>query len=332
MTNDDMLFQLRKALFATAAAEGVTAACARFGVSRTTFYKWKSRYLAYGEEGLRPKERRAPAMPNQLSAEVEAAILSYISIWPTHGPRRIASELARPKWGAWAVSASGVYNVLRRAGLASRYERLVRLEEITAPRTAIATERALKAARPRGTKGPVKAASPGELLCLDTFYVGKLKGVGRVWQFTAVDAACSFAFARLAAANNAPEAAAFLTQVILPAYAKAGIIIRAILTDNGSEYKGRFAKALAAAAIEHRKTRPKSPQTNGFVERFHGTALHEFYRIAFRRKFYRGRRTLNKDLQGFLHYYNFDRTHQGYRLKGRTPASLFSSAQQRTAS
>lgn len=330
VTNDDMLFRMRRALLAAAAKEGVTAACIRFGVSRTTFYKWKARYLAYGEDGLRPKERRPPVMPNQLSAQVEASIMAYISIWPTHGPARIANELARDKWGSWKVSASGVYNVLRRAGLSSRYERLVRLEEITLMRTGVVTERALKI-RPRGGRGPIEAAFPGDLICLDTFYVGKLKGVGKVWQFTAVDASCSYAFARLAPANTAAEAAAFLICVLIPAYLKAGIRIKAILTDNGSEYKGAFAKAVAQARISHRKTRPKSPQTNGFVERFHGTVLHEFYRITFRRKFYRGRASLNKDLQSFLRYYNFDRTHQGYRLKGKTPASVFFSAKERAA-
>lgn len=186
VTDSDTLAALRVAVTRRAAAIGVAAACRKVGVSRTAFYRWRARYLAYGRDGLRPRDRRPPAMPNRLSDSLTKAILDYAALWPTHGPARIACELARPKWGAWKVSASGVYGLLRRRGLGTRFERLPLLEENAAARQGPLTERTRQTARERH----IEAAAPGDLLCLDTFYVGRLKGVGKIWQLACVDAAC----------------------------------------------------------------------------------------------------------------------------------------------
>jgi transposase len=161
----------------------VSQACKEAGISRTTYYKWLERWLQYGPNGLEPHAKRWPQMPNQVSLVVEQAILDYISVWPTHGPRRIAQELAQPQWGGHLISHWGVYKTLHRLGLHKRAARLRRFELLQARATGILTEytRGLVEARPAASQ--LKAKRPGELVGIDTFYVGRLKGVGKVWQY-----------------------------------------------------------------------------------------------------------------------------------------------------
>jgi transposase InsO family protein len=169
----------------------------------------------------------------------------------------------------------------------------------------------------------VQAENPGELMCIDTFYIGKLKGVGKLWQITACDAASSYAMARIVAANNATEAAAFLREVVVPELDKAGWKLRRVLTDGGSEFKGDFDDACRDLKAKHTRTKPRHAWTNGFVERLQGTILHEHWRIVFRRRYFRRRFQLQASLDSFLDFYNFRRPHRGYRTKGRVPAEIF---------
>jgi transposase InsO family protein len=165
---------------------------------------------------------------------------------------------------------------------------------------------------------------PGDLLSLDTFYVGRLKGVGKVWQITACDAACSYGWARVQAGEiTAAAVLAFLEEVVLPVYTRAEWTLRRVLTDRGKEFKGAFDAGLARLGIRHTRTKPRHAWTNGFVERFQGTILHEHWRLVFRRTFFRSVRQLQGTLDTFLEFYNRRRPHQGYRLNGRTPATLF---------
>ena len=71
--------------------------------------------------------------------------------------------------------------------------------------------------------------------------------------------------------------------------------------------------------IEHRRTKVARPRTNGFVERFNRTVLDEFFREAFRNKFYATVEELQSDLDNWLSYYNNERPHRGYRNMGRKP-------------
>lgn len=304
---------------------GVARVCRELGISRTLFYRWERAYRAYGRDGLRPRPAAPERHPRRLPAHVEDAICALAVEFHEEGPRRIARKLSQPRYGGYRVSPSGVYRCLRRFGLSTRFERRAAAEARSLVQAGLVTERAWRRVRAAEATRRIEASLPGELLCLDAFYVGKLKGVGRLWQFTAVDAATRFAWARLVVHHKtARQAAAFLEEVVLPAFREAGHRVRAVLTDNGAEFVGpAFREALARAGIAHRRTRPRRPQTNGICERFHGTVLHEHYRRAFRRRYYRSASEVQGDLDGFLRYYNFEREHFGRGMDGDIPASRF---------
>ncbi len=249
---------------------------------------------------------------------------------PTHGQRTIALVLATERYGSWRVSHGGVANVLRRAGLGRRLARLAAAESLAASEGGPLTERILREVRAieRAATRHIGSDAPGEELFFDTFYFGRLKGVGKVWQFSAVDGASSFGIARvLAGAKTAAAMARFLVEDVLPAIRRAGLRLVTATTDNGPEFARRFAEACLAAGVHHHRIPPRSPNLNAFVERFQGTVLHLHYRVAFRYRYYTAIETIDADLQAWLRFYNFERPHRGYRTKGRTPASIFFSHQ-----
>jgi transposase len=133
MTKDDVLFGYRQQLFAEAARTNVSAACRTFGVHRSTYYAWKRQVDRHGLEMLRPRERRRPQMPNALPKMIEERIVSFSIAHPGLGPRRVASELAREKWGGIIVSPNGVWKVLCRHGLNTRAKRLGLIAGYAAP-------------------------------------------------------------------------------------------------------------------------------------------------------------------------------------------------------
>ncbi len=158
----------------------------------------------------------------------------------------------------------------------------------------------------------------------DTFYVGNLKGVGRVYQQTFVDTYSKVVFAKLYTMKTAITAADTLNDKVLPFFQSHGLPMLRILTDRGTEYCGKvenhdYQMYLAINDIDHTKTKVKSPQTNGICERFHKTILQEFYQITFRKHLYMSLEELQKDLDEWLDYYNNERTHQGKICCGRTP-------------
>jgi transposase InsO family protein len=218
------------------------------------------------------------------------------------------------------LAATTIWRLLRRQQLGTRRARLAVLERASATR-GLLTERTVKAVR------HVAASAPGELLSLDTFYVGKLKGVGKVWQITGCDVASSFGWARLVVGEvTAAAVLAFLREVVRPGYHRAGWRLQRVLTDNGKEFKGAFAVGCTRLRIAVTRTKPRHAWTNGFVERLQKTILHEHWRVAFRRQYFTGRRALQTSLDRFLQFYNYERTHRGYRLNGRTPATVFTGA------
>src|SRR2546421_12500105 len=158
VTQDDVLFGYRLQLFDLAGRVGVSAACRTFGVHRSTYYAWKRQVDRHGLEMLRPRERRRPRMPNQLSAIVEERIVAFALGNPGLGPRRIAAELARPRWGGLVVSANGVWRCLRRHGLNTRAKRLSLVAGYAAP---------YEPPRPPTEPRHVEAKRPGELVGLD---------------------------------------------------------------------------------------------------------------------------------------------------------------------
>src|ERR671930_1158712 len=189
MAKDDVLFGYRRQLFAEAARTNVSAACRTFGVHRSTYYAWKRQVDRHGLEMLRPRERRRPQMPNQLPKMIEERIVSFSIAHPGLGPRRVASELARPKWGGIVVSANGVWRCLRRHGLNTRAKRLSLVAGYRAP---------YEPPREPAPEPHIEVSRPGELVGMDCFFVGRLQGTkGAVWQLTAIDVASSFAWAAL---------------------------------------------------------------------------------------------------------------------------------------
>jgi len=219
MTLEASVHAYRLRVIARAQALGnVSQVCREFGISRTLFYRWRRRYLAYGSDGLYPK-RPGPrrGRPPTLSVEAERALLAVALAWPTWGPARVSAHLAHPAHGGWHLAPATIYRFLRRVGLQTRWQRLGVLEVSSAQTAGLLTERTRRTlAHARRRQSPhVAAEQPGELVCLDTFYLGKLKGVGKVWQYTACDAACSYAVAQVTTEFSAEAAARFLTTRVL---------------------------------------------------------------------------------------------------------------------
>lgn len=320
MTLEPKVVELRRQVIQRAAAGiPVAKACRDAGISRTLFYRWKRRYLQYGDAGLPPRPERPRRFGRQSPPALEHSVLAFALRCPTAGPQQIADQLRWRRYGGWQVSATGAYKILRRHGLRTRWERLARLEGAALETLGLATERTVRRLAPH-----VEAARPGELVSRDSFYIGKLKGLGKVWQLTACDAACSYGVAQtIIGAPNPDRATRFLAERLLPAYRKAGHQIQAVLTDNGAEWKSFFPRTCRAFRIEVRRTKPGHAWTNGFVERLQGTILSEHWRVVFRRTYFTRLAQLERSLQHYLRFYNHERTHRGYRLRGRTPGSVF---------
>lgn len=332
MAPADSLARLRKALIDRAERREapVIQLCREAGVSRSRFYELRARYRQYGEAGLRPKPRPAERPDRRLAEPLVDAIVAYAVEHPTHGARTIALVLATARYGGWRVSHGGVANVLRRAGLGRRLARLAAAESLAASEGGPLTERVLRQVRAieRARTVHIGSDTPGEELFFDTFYVGHLKGVGKVWQLSAVDGASSFGIARVIAGDKtAAVMARFLADDVLPVCRAAGLRPVTATTDNGPEFGHLFGEACRAGGVRHHRIPPRSPNLNAFVERFQGTVLHLHYRVAFRYRYYTSVEAIDADLQAFLRFYDFERPHRGYRTAGRTPASIFFSHQ-----
>ena len=321
------LARLRKGMLDLVATGGlsVVEACRHLGISRSRYYELRGRYRRYGEAGLLPK-LRSPSRPDRrLSPPLVDQIIAYAINHPTEGPRTIASALGLHRYGGWRVSHGGVYNVLRRAGLERVSARLAAAEALAASEGGPITERVLRELRSlEVTHRHIGSDVLGEQVFLDTMYVGKLKGVGKIWQYSAVDGACSMGFAQVRSGEKSAKAAArFLEHHVLPVYREAGITLVEVVVDGGPEFKGEFARTCRRLGISVHRLPPRSPDLNAFVERFQGTVLHLHYRTAFRYRFYTSARDIEDDLQAWLRFYNFERPHRGYRTKGRRPAEMF---------
>ena len=321
MTLEESIQGFRLRVLADAARSGnVSATCRRYGLSRTLFYRWRVRLEQYGRDGLIPK-RRGPqrGRPPRVSVQDERRVIALALAWPTCGPQFVSDLLVRDGVRLAPVT---IWRILRRHQLGTRRARLAVLEAHSAHTTGLLTERtALRKTR------HVHADQPGDLLSLDTFYVGKLKGVGKVWQLTGCDAASSYTWAQLVVGDvTAVDVWRFVDLIIRPAYRAAGWSLQRVLTDGGHEFKGGFVEGCDRRGIRVTRTKPRHAWTNGFVERVQGTILHEHWRIAFRRHYFTSRAALQRALDRYLRFYNHERPHRGYRLKGLTPATKFAGA------
>jgi transposase InsO family protein len=317
MTKDDVLFGYRQALFAEAAKTSIAEACRRFGVHRSTYYAWKRAVDRHGLEVLRPRERRRPKMPNQLPKMVEERILSFSIAHPGLGPKRIAGELARPKWGAIVVSPNGVWKVLCRHGLNTRAKRLGLVAGYSAP---------YEPPRDPGPERHIDVSRPGELVGIDCFYVGRLRGTeGKVWQLTAIDVASSFGWAELVVAkqgNPIGRQTSKLARRVAAHLEIAGWRLERFLSDNGNEFKGEFTETVKGLGAHHTRIHAGRPQTNGNVEALHKTILDECWRPAFARYLQPRLSGLKREFDTYLRFYNFDRVHHGRLTGGQIPADI----------
>ena len=317
MSHDDVLFGYRLQLVELAGRIGVSAACRTFGVHRSTYYVWKRKIEREGLGALRPRERRRPRMPNQLSALVEQRILAFALGHPGLGPRRIAAELARPRWGGLVVSANGVWRCLRRHGLNTRAKRLSLVAGYAAP---------YEPPRPPTEPRHVEAKRPGELVGLDCFFVGRLHNMKQtVWQLTAIDVCSSYAWAELVSCPQGkpgPAQTSKLAQRVAAELQAAGWKLERVLTDNGSEFRGGFEQTIQRLDARATRIRAGRPQTNGAVEALHKTILDECWRPSFARYLQPHFRGLQRDLADYLRYYNHERTHTGRLTRGRIPAGI----------
>jgi transposase InsO family protein len=249
------------------------------GIHPSTYYRWRRQVLRFGLEILRPRERRAPRMPNATPAFVEQRVVAFALGHPGFGPNRIAAELARPKWGGIRLSANGVWRVLRRHGLNTRARRLGLIAGYAAP-----PEPAPRPAQPRRH---LEVSRPGELVQMDCFYVGRLQGTkGAVWQYTAIDVGSAYCWAELrAGAVKHPDSrwTSALARRVAADLAARGWRLAAVLTDHGSEFAGRFTTTINDLDAEHRRIVAGRPQTNGCVEPVHETILEECWKPAFAR-------------------------------------------------
>ncbi len=295
------------------------------GVSRDTFYRYQELVEEGGIDALINKSRRAPNIKNRVDEVTEQAVLNYTIEQPAHGQHRTSNELR--KLGVF-VSGSGVRSIWIRNNLENFKKRLKALEDKIAHDGIILNDAQVAALEKKKHDdeacGEIETAHPGYLGSQDTFCVGNLKDVGRIYQQTFVDTYSKVAFAKLYTTKTPITAADILNDKVLPFFEEHKLPMLRILTDRGTEYCGRveqhdYQLYLAINDIDHTKTKAMSPQTNGICERFHKTILNEFYQITFRKKLYSSLEELQKDLDEWIHYYNNARTHQEKMCCGRTP-------------
>ena len=326
MTTEQKVIKNKLGLLKLAETLGsVSQACKVMGYSRDSFYRFRDLYDTGGALALEDLSRRKPVPKNRVDAAIESEILALAIDKPAYGQVRVSNEL---KKRGMFVSPGGVRGVWQRNELETFRKRLKALEAKVAQEGLILSEdqiRAMEKAREeKEAHGEIETAHPGYLGAQDTYYVGTIKGVGRIYQQTFIDTYSKIAYAKLYDRRNALVAADLLNDRVLPFFEEHSLPLLRILTDRGTEYCGarehhEYQLYLAVENIDHSRTKARHPQTNGICERFHKTMQDEFYATAFRKTLYTSLEQLQADLDAWLEDYNTQRPHSGKYCFGKTP-------------
>jgi len=330
MTTKEKIARRKLSLLELAAdLDNVSKACKIMGYSRQQFYEIRRNFQTYGAQGLLDRLPGAKGPhPNRVPEDVEKAILDHALAHPSHGPVRVAQELTLQ---GVQVSSGGVRGVWSRHDLLTRHQRLLRLEShVAGKKTDLSDEqiRLLERFSPEFRERHIETRHTGDLVAVDTFLVGTLKGVGRVYLQSAIDCYSRYAWGRLYTSKLPVTAVHTLNTDVIPTFEAHGAKITTVLSDNGREFCGRpdrhpYELFLQLEEIEHRTTKVRRPQSNGFVERLHRTLLDEHFRVKGWTKFYESVDEMQTDLDAFMLIYNTKRPHQGRNMNGRTPLTVF---------
>lgn len=286
--------------------DNISKACRIIGYSREQFYEIRRNFQTFGAEGLLDKARGPKdPHPNRVPEEQEKAILDYCLEFPTHGSLKVSQQLHLK---GSAVGSGAVRGIWQRNGLLSKHQRLLRLEKHYRENSLELTDKHIQLLErfdPEFRERHIEANHTGELVAIDTFMVGNLKGIGKIYLQTVIDCHNRHAWGNLYTSKLPLTAVHVLNDKVLPFYEDHKARIETILSDNGREFCGRpdhhpFELFLQLEEIEHRTTAVRRPQSNGIVERLHKTLLDEY-----------------------LKTYNQDRAHQGRNMNGRTPYQAF---------
>jgi transposase InsO family protein len=276
------------------------AAACQFNTTPKTVAKWVKRFRAEGVDGLRDRSSRPLSLPSQTAPATCAAVEALRR--QRYTAKQIALEVG--------VSPATVSRILRRLGLNK-----------------------LSALEPAEPVRRYERENPGELIHIDIKKLGRIGSVGhRItgrypgavnrhqgigWEFVhvCIDDASRVAFVQIMADQRKESAVAFL-EAAIAYYAKLGIHIERVMTDNGSCYRSKaFRAACKRLGLRQIFTKPYTPKTNGKAERFIQTALREW---AYARA-YQNSDQRTAELSSWLHRHNWHRPHGS--LKAKTPIS-----------